>query len=77
MAKKIRYSEPLAEVWDGYNKINKKTPLTPKEFVHQWIYRDMTTPLYENYTQAHIFVGDMSFQVLCPFLDEVICVFCC
>ena len=59
MAKKIRYSEPLAEVWDGYNKINKKTPLTPKEFVHQWIYRDMTNPFYENYTQAHILVGDM------------------
>ena len=59
MAKKIRYSEPLAELWDGYNKINKQTPMTPKEFVHQWIYRDMTNPFYENYTQAHILVGDM------------------
>lgn len=59
MAKKIRYSEPLAELWDGYNKINKKTPISHKEFIHQWIHRDMISPFHANFTQAHIFVGDM------------------
>ena len=37
MAKKIRYSQPLAELWDSYNKSNKSNNLSPKEFIHKWI----------------------------------------
>ena len=62
MAKKIWYSKPLAVVWDNYNAARKEQKdLSPREYIHQWIYSDMNNPLYSagSYTQSHIFVADM------------------
>ena len=61
MSKKIRYSEPLAQIWDAYNEAPKNNPISHKDFIYQWIYRDMNNPLYPSniYTQAHIFVAEM------------------
>ncbi len=59
MAKKIKWSDPLTEIWDGYNKVNKQSPISHRDYIYHWIYRDMTSPFHVNYTQAHIFVADM------------------
>ena len=60
--KKIRYSQPLAKIWDMYYEAQKKEPITPRDFIYQWIYRDLNNPIYSSttaYTQSHIFVAEM------------------
>lgn len=47
-------------IWDKYEEAHKlDKDLTPKEFAHKWIHRDMSNPFLEAFTQAHIFVLDM------------------
>ncbi len=64
MSKKIRYSEPLAQIWDAYNESQKIKPISYQDFIYQWIYRDMNNPFYpsNSYTQAHIFVAEMFYS---------------
>lgn len=61
MAKKIRYSQPLAELWDSYNKSNKSNNLSPKEFIHKWIDPQIMNPFMPDgtLTQTNILIADL------------------
>lgn len=61
MAKKIRYSQPLAELWDSYNKSNRNNNLSPKEFIHKWIDPQIMNPFMPDgtLTQRNILIADL------------------
>ena len=62
-AKKIWYSQPLAEIWDAYHKTNRKNPITPKEFIYEWMRPQILNPFMPDATptQTNIFVSEMFF----------------
>ncbi len=61
MDKKIKYSKPLAVIWDAYKKTNKKGNLSPKEFIWEWMIPQIKNPFLPDGTQvqANILVSEM------------------
>lgn len=63
MAKTIWYSQPLAEIWEAYHKSNKKSTLTPKEFIYEWVLPEVRNPFMADPTpgQTSILISEMFF----------------
>lgn len=61
MAKKIWYSQPLAAIWESYNKTFKKQKLSPKEFIWEWLTPQILNPFMPDGTptQTNILIGDL------------------
>lgn len=67
MAKKIRYSQPLAGIWDAYQETVRKSKIkvSPKEFIWKWLTPELTNPFLNNETatdvQTKLLIADMFF----------------
>ena len=61
MAKKIWYSQPLAVIWESYNKTCKKQKISPKEFIWEWLTPQILNPFMPDGTptQTNILIGDL------------------
>ncbi len=61
MAKKIWYSQPLAVLWESYNKTHKKNKISPKEFIWEWLTPQILNPFMTDGTptQTNILIGDL------------------
>lgn len=61
MSKKIWYSQPLAIIWDAYNKSNRTGNISPKEFVLKWLAPQIMNPFIPDGTpiQTNILIGDL------------------
>lgn len=65
MAKRIRYSQPLAVIWDAYHETVRKNKceVTPKQFIWEWMLPDIKNPFLTNeasfQVQTNILISDM------------------
>ena len=67
MAKKIRYSQPLAIIWDAYQETIRKSKInvSPKKFIWKWLTPEITNPFLNNEAamdvQTKLLIADMFF----------------
>lgn len=61
MSKRIRYSQPLSEIWSCYNKSNKNGDLSPFEFIHAWLDPQIQNPFLPDGTnvQTNLLIGEL------------------
>ena len=64
MGKKIRYRQPLSVVWEAYNKSNKRSDLSPKEFVEEWLAPQIQNPFLLDGTQVqtNLLISEMFYD---------------
>ena len=65
MAKKVRYSQPLAVIWDAYQETVRKSTIevSPKQFIWEWVGDDIRNPFLDDAAamnvQTEILISDM------------------
>ncbi len=60
-SKKIWYSQPLAKIWEAYHYRNRQSPITPKEYIWEWMTPQILNPFMPDGTptQTNILISDM------------------
>ena len=65
MAKKVRYSQPLAVIWDAYQETVRKSTIevSPKRFIWEQVGNDVRNPFLDDAAvmnvQTEILISDM------------------